>query len=328
MQIANLTLHSPALLAPMAGYTDHPFRLICKEQGAGIVYTEFVSSEGLIRDSQKTKDYLYFKESERPIGIQIFGHNPESMAQSAQMIEEEFQPDLIDMNFGCSVRKVVKKGAGAALLRDVHLIGAIATRVVKSVRTPVTAKIRSGWTQKEIVAVEVAQRLADAGISAITVHPRTAAMSYSDPARWELIREVKESVAVPIIGNGDIKTADDAMRMLRETGCDAVMVGRGAIGNPWIFDQINRLYLGNPEIVRNSSIDKLDMCLRQLQMEIEIRGEAATNRIMKKFYRWYFRGFPNVSEVRKNLLTFSSINETLGYLSALRNDIRSYEEMF
>jgi len=315
MVIANQEIASPALLAPMAGYTDMPFRLLCKEQGVGIVYTEFASSEGLIRDSQRTREYLLFSPRERPVAIQIFGHDPVSMTQAAASIEQDFKPDIIDINMGCPVRKVVKKGAGAALLKNPPLISAIVSHVKKSVRTPVTAKIRSGWNQDSINVLEVSQRLEDAGIAAIAVHPRTASMQYQGHSDWEWIARVKESVSVPVIGNGDIHSSEDAIRMIKTTACDAVMVGRGALGNPWIFRQINQKLEGWETVAEVTTSEKIEMCLRHIALEGKLRGEDLAHRIMKKHYRWYFRGFPGAAEMRRKLVRLDRISVVIEFLN-------------
>jgi tRNA-dihydrouridine synthase B len=321
MKIGPLKIENSALLAPMAGFTDMPFRILCKEQGAGIVYTEFVSSEGLIRGSERTGEYLVFHDRERPLGIQLFGHNPESMAIAASLLAEHYHPDLIDINYGCSVRKVVKKGAGAALLKDIELAARIARAIVSAVAIPVTAKIRSGWTQESKIAVDLALRLETAGIQALTVHPRTASMTYRHQADWGIIGSVKDNLKIPVIGNGDIKTADDALEMFRETHCDAVMVGRGALGNPWIFAEIRAALLGQP-VEEISTRERVAMCLRHLQMEAEFRDPIQANRIMKKNYRWYFRSIPRAAEIRQTLIQATNIQSTICILEALQDEFR------
>jgi tRNA-dihydrouridine synthase B len=311
MNIGKLQITNPLLLAPMAGYSDSPFRQLCKESGADIVYTEFVSSEGIIRGSEKTYEYLTYKTVEKPIGIQIFGHNPASMAAAAQYIEGNYQPDIIDLNFGCSVRKVIKKNAGAALLKDLDLLESIAASVVKAVKTPVTAKIRAGWNHQSIVALDVAKRLENAGIEALTIHPRTASDGYRNRANWDIIAEVKQSLKIPVIGNGDIKKPEDVIRMFDVTGCDAVMIGRGAIANPWIFSQSKDLLKGVPSYATPSVSDQLQMCLRHIQMERKFYDDEHTNRIMKKFYRWYIREFSNASELRNQLMQSPTLTDTI-----------------
>jgi len=318
MNIGNVKIKSPVFLAPMAGYTDRAFRILCKEQGAGIVYTEFVSSEGIIRGSEKTKNYLTFDEAERPIGIQIFGHNPKSMAEAAQYIEEYFKPDIIDLNFGCPVKKVTKKGAGSSLLRNLTLMAEIAREVIKSVNIPVTAKIRSGWNDSEILATKAAKILEAEGITALTIHPRTASSRYNQPANWNIIADVKSKVKIPVIGNGDIKTPEDANKMFKETGCDAVMIGRGALGNPLIFRNTIDYLKGSKTIPNISPIDKIHFCLRHISLESTMREDIIVNKIMKKHYRWYFRGLPNASEIRTKLVKSLTLSDTIEILETLK----------
>jgi len=320
MNIGKLKIQNPVFLAPMAGYTDHPFRMICKKMGAGIVYTEFVSSEGLIRKSQKTEDYLIFDNKERPVGVQIFGHNPDSMADSAQYVEEKFAPDIIDINMGCSVRKVVKKNAGAALLKDIKLLSQIANSVVKAVKTPVTAKIRSGWNHNNIVAVDVARILEDNGIAAITVHPRTASDGFGNVPDLRIIGDVKKTVKIPIIGNGDIFNPKDAENMIKQTDCDAVMVGRGTIGNPWLIKKITSHFHGTNSDFEVTQLDKINMCIEHLKMEIIYRDENKAHKIMKKFYGKYFRGFPDAAKIRQKLVLADSPKEVFELLFKLKSE--------
>ena len=301
----------------MAGYTNQAFRQICKENGAGLVCTEFVSSDGLTRSSEKTYDYLRFSDLERPISMQIFGDNPVVMAEAANLIQNEFHPDLIDINAGCSVPKVIKKNAGAALLKNPSLLEKIARAVVEAVSVPVTVKMRSGWNRQSIVAVDVAQRLEQTGIQAITIHPRTASDGFRNPADWSLIAKIKKSIKLPVIGSGDVCTPAGALRMFAETGCEAVMIGRGALGNPWIFRQVSELLDNKPPSVTDSPTARVQLCKRHLQMEIQYRGEKVAHKEMKKFYRWYLRGFGNVSEIREKLVRSSSINEACAVLEEL-----------
>jgi tRNA-dihydrouridine synthase B len=319
MKIGNVPIATQVLLAPLAGFTNSSFRLLCKEAGAGLVFTEFVSSEGIIRESAKTFDYLKFTDIERPLGIQLFGHKPESMAAAAKIIEERYQPDIIDLNFGCSVRKVVKKNAGAALLKDLPLLGSIANSVVKAVNTPVTAKIRLGWNHRSIVVTEVAQILEKSGIKALTVHPRTASDGYGNSAKWEYITAVKKALTIPVIGNGDIYTAEDAIRMFIATACDAVMIGRAAIGNPWIFNQVNSLLNHQSDYYRPNLADRIKMCIRQIELERKHADDNHVNRIMKKYYGSYVRGFSHASEIRNQLMQMKSLEKTILLLKSIQN---------
>ena len=320
MKIGKLSISNPVLLAPMSGYTDPAFRQLCREFGAEIVYTEFISSEGIIRGSQKTLDYLHFEPQERPIGIQLFGHNPASMAKAARYIEEHYQPDLIDLNFGCSVRKVVLKNAGAAILKDLDRLEQIAVSVVQAVQTPVTAKIRAGWNRQSIAALEAARILENAGIQALTIHPRTASDNYCHPAQWELIAAIKQELTIPVIGNGDIKIAADAIRMFQTTGCDAVMIGRAAIGNPWIFRQTCELLAGSEIVTIPSLPEQIAMCLRHVRLEQQYNSDEKVNRIMRKFYHAYVREFPNAAEIRHRLVRSNTLTDTVAILESIESD--------
>jgi tRNA-dihydrouridine synthase B len=325
VKIGKVTTPPPLLLAPIAGYTDKVFRSLCKEQGASLVYTEFVNSDGIVRGSEKTKEYLDFDYKERPVGIQIFGTDPNTMAEAARYIEQEYEPDIIDINFGCSVRKVIQKGAGAALLRDISLLAQISKSVAKSVSLPVTAKIRSGWSEDNINAVKVSKALENEGIRAITVHPRTAVTGFSSRANWEIIGEVKSVVNVPVIGNGGVKTIDDALRMFNKTGCDGIMIGRGALGNPWIFSQITNYFDGKNKATEVILPDKVSMCLRHLLLESEYRGAEIGSKIMKKHYIWYFREFPDASKIREKLVNAKSLKESIEILISLMRKIQQDE---
>jgi len=320
MKIGDIQISTPVFLAPMAGYTDSPFRQLCKEKGAGVVYTEFVSSEGITRGSEKSFDYLQFLSSERPVGIQLFGYNPDSMAEAARYIEEYFKPDIIDLNFGCSVKKVVTKNAGAALLKDLELLAEIARKVVKAVKTPVTAKIRSGWNHQSIVAPEAADILESAGIQALTIHPRTASDGYRNQADWQIIKQIKQALKIPVIGNGDIKIAEDVIRMFDFTGCDAVMVGRGSFGNPWIFQQASSLLSGNTSYYNPDLSDRLNMLLRHIELERKYYDDRHVNRIMKKFYRWYVREFSNASKIRNQLIHSKSLTDTIYIIKSIKQN--------
>ena len=247
MKIGNIHIETPILLAPMAGVTDYPFRILCKEMGAGVVYSEFVSADGIIRENTKTLSLIRFEEAERPIGIQIFGNDAETMSQAARYVVDAFKPDILDINYGCPVPKVTKKGGGSAALQDLCLMDDITAAVVESIpEVPVTVKMRMGWNQTSIVIPEVGERLEKIGVKAIALHPRTTKQRYTGKADWHYIKLLKESCSIPVIGNGDVCTTGDMLRMFDETGCDAVMVGRAAHGNPWFFREAKARFNGEP----------------------------------------------------------------------------------
>lgn len=298
IKIDGLEIKHPVILAPMAGVTDRPFRTMCKSFGAGIVYTEFVSSEGIVRENDKTINYMKFSEIERPIGIQIFGHDPEVLARSAQFIEEKLKPDVIDLNFGCPVPKVVKRGAGSAILKDLDQLEKIAKWVVRSVNLPVTAKIRSGWDNGNIVAVEAAKRLEAQGISLLTVHPRTTKQKYTGDANWKIIADVKKEISIPLIGNGDIKSPQDAKRMIEETNCDGIMIGRGAMGKPWLFRDIIE-YLSTEKLNRTPNKEELaDIFLKHLDLQDKNYSLMYAGNLFKSHAAAYIRGMDGASHMR------------------------------
>ncbi len=310
MQIGSLKITPPILLAPMAGVTDYPFRVLCKEQGAQLVYSEFVSAHGIIRENAKTLDMIRFTEFERPIGIQIFGDDPQIMAQAARLIADRFQPDLIDINYGCPVPKVTKRGAGSAALKDLCLMDDITGAVVEAVpELPVTVKMRSGWDSRSCVIPEAGPRLEQAGVKAITLHPRSTKQSYSGRADWDLIRELKRAVTIPVIGNGDVQTGDDLLRMIESTKCDGVMIGRAALGNPFIFKELNAAYRGNEKSDKPSVALMVKTCRRHLDLQVEYRGELVGCKLMRKHFGWYLKGFPGASGFRQKLVTAPSLNE-------------------
>ncbi|MEA3286238.1 MAG: tRNA dihydrouridine synthase DusB [Candidatus Marinimicrobia bacterium] len=326
-KIGPIEIKSKAILAPMAGITGHPFRVLCKEQGAGVVYTEFVSANGIIRENRKTLDMMKFKESERPIGVQIFGESPEILAKSATYIAETVKPDLIDLNFGCPVPKVTKRGGGSAILKDLPLMDDVARAVVEAVSIPVTAKIRAGWNSGCIIAPTAAAALQDAGIAAITLHPRTTKQLYTGEADWSLIAETRKAITVPLIGNGDIRSAQDAKRMLDETGCDAVMVGRRALGNPWIFNEINQyLETGTiPDAIR--LIDRVKLCHRHLHMEALSMGNYRGTNYIKKHLSWYLKGFPGASAYRQRLYTIMEFGHMDAEINKIIDELEANQEL-
>tara|TARA_Y100000994_G_scaffold249554_1_gene262013 strand:- start:2624 stop:3592 length:969 start_codon:yes stop_codon:yes gene_type:complete len=317
LKIGNIDIKNSILLAPMAGVTDLPFRIICKDMGADLVYTEFVSSNGIIRENKKTLDLIQFIDEERPIGVQIFGETPEAVGLSAKMIEERFSPDIIDINYGCPVPKVTKKGAGSAALKDLNLMRDITSAVIKKVKdTPVTVKMRSGWCSDSEVFVKAGQILEDIGVSAITLHPRTTSQRFEGSADWNSIKILKENVNIPIIGNGDVKTIDDYIKILKQTKCDAVMIGRAALGNPWIFRDIDNYNKGKTKEETKIS-DILTICIKHYNLLKENKEERICVNLTKKHFSWYLKGFKNASYWRKKILfskDIPQIEETINIM--------------
>jgi nifR3 family TIM-barrel protein len=325
-RIGSVEADGPLVLAPMAGVTASAFRRICREYGASVVVTEMVSSDGLVRMNARTEDYLAFTPEERPIGIQLFGSDPAVMAEAAQKIEAEARPDFIDMNFGCPVKKVVGRCAGSALLREPRRLMAIARGVASAVRLPVTAKIRSGWEVGAENAVDVARILEDAGIQAVAVHPRSRGEAFSGVAHWNIIRDVKEAVGIPVIGNGDVRAPEDALNLLKLTGCDAVMVGRAALGSPWVFDRIRR-FLKDGEVAPPPTVeDRVTMLLRHYRMLAAARGPAAAMRDMRKHFGWYTKGIPGSAKLRSLVMAMSMPEEFEALLESFLAELRASGE--
>ena len=318
IKIGNLKLDFPFFLAPMAGVTDYAFRVIAKEFGAGVVYSEFVSAHGIIRKNEKTLNMIKFSEFERPIGIQIFGDTPEVMENAARLVYEKFKPDLIDINYGCPVPKVTKKGAGSAALKDLCLMEDITEAVVKAVDIPVTVKMRAGWNSENIVSTKAGINLEKIGIKAITLHPRTTVQMYKGHANWDLIKELKDSVNIPVIGNGDIKSIEDINKMFTQTNCDSIMIGRAALGNPWFFTQIKK-YINNEDFNEISLEERLQICQKHLELLVQIHGEVVGSNNMKKHFAWYFKGFKGASFLRKKFVLAKNYSEMKDFLYNIRH---------
>ena len=308
----------PVFLAPMEDITDPPFRRICKKFGADIVYTEFISSEGLIRDAHKSLQKLDFNDSERPIGIQIFGHDSESMKRAVE-IAERSNPDLIDINFGCPVRKVVNKGAGAAMLKNIPLMIKITEAVVKATHLPVTVKTRLGWDENSINIEEVALRLQDTGIKAITIHGRTKKQLYGGKADWTLIGKIKSNpqIYIPVIGNGDIDSPEKAKEMIEKYNVDAIMIGRAIIGNPWIFREIKDYLEHGTKLPPPSVDERINICKQHLESSVEWKGEKRGVFEMRKHYGNYFKGLFNFKQFKIKLVSVERLEEVVEILEEI-----------
>ncbi|WP_108425087.1 tRNA dihydrouridine synthase DusB [Flagellimonas amoyensis] len=304
-KIGNIELPDfPLLLAPMEDVSDPPFRALCKEQGADVVYTEFISSEGLIRDAAKSVLKLDIYEKERPVGIQIFGAELDSMLQAVDIVEQS-NPDIIDINFGCPVKKVVCKNAGAGILRDIPLMVKLTEEIVKRTKLPVTVKTRLGWDSDSIKIVEVAERLQDVGIKAISIHGRTRVQMYKGEADWKPIAEVKNNqrMQIPVFGNGDVDTPEAAVRMRDDFGLDGAMIGRASIGYPWFFKEVKHFFRTGEHMAPPSMQERVDAARRHLQMSIDWKGEKLGVFETRRHYTNYFKGIPHFKEHRMKMVT-------------------------
>lgn len=318
--IGNVEIKNQVVLAPMAGICNSAFRRIAKEMGAGLIYAEMVSDKALLYKSKKTEDMLYMKDEERPISQQIFGSDKESFVEAAKIVCEKMHPDIIDINMGCPVPKVaVSAQAGAALLKNPDRVYEIVKSVVEAVSIPVTVKIRSGWDKNSINAIEIAKVCERAGASAICVHPRTRSQRYEGLSDWNIIKEVKESISIPVIRNGDIRSVDDAKRMIELTNCDAVMIGRGVLGNPWLIrDIVNYLEDGAlPKVI--SKDEKIDMCIKHMNYLLSFKDEKTAVLEMRSHIAWYLKGLDGVNEVKREIFKATTEKDVLEILTKFKN---------
>lgn len=322
MKIGSVEIKNPIALAPMAGVTDLPFRLLCKEMGCGLLYTEMISAKGLLYENEKTHFLLEIDPRERPIGVQLFGSDPNILAHMAQKVEE-YPIDFIDLNMGCPAPKITKNKEGSALMLDPPLVEKIVSTITKQIRKPLTVKIRKGFDQEHINAVEIAKIVENSGASAITIHGRTRDQFYSGKADWDVIRQVKEAVSIPVIGNGDIQTPEDGEKMMEETGCDGIMIGRAAQGNPWIFERTLH-YLQTGELLPMPTVEeKITTALIHAKNLIRFKGDYIGIREMRKHVTWYTKGLSHTAELRQSINHVHSYEELekilMEYLNIFKN---------
>jgi tRNA-dihydrouridine synthase B len=319
MKIGNINIENNVFLAPMAGVTDLPFRLLCKEQGCGLTYTEMVSTKGLYYGSFKTDMLMEISPKEKPCAIQVFGSDPEIIGSMIKEISSRQGVDLIDINMGCPTPKIVKNGDGSALMLKPDLVKRIVNKAVENSRVAVTVKMRKGWDDEHVNAPQIAKICESEGAKAVTIHGRTREQFYSGRADWNIIKEVKQSVNIPVIGNGDITSPEDAKEMFEKTGCDGVMIGRGAQGNPWIFKRVisylqEGILLPEPDIQ-----ERVDMAIKHLQMTIEHKGEYVGLREMRKHLGWYIKGIENSARIRNTVNTIDNKDEVITLLNSLKD---------
>ena len=318
MKFRDFEVENEVFLAPMAGVTDLPFRLICKELGCGLLYTEMINAKALCYDDKNTKKMLNILDEEHPVAVQIFGSEPEFMGKAAQILND-YPNEILDINMGCPAPKVVKNGDGSALMRNPKLAGQVLDQVVKNSKKPVTLKIRKGWDDNSINALEIAKIAEDCGICAITIHGRTREQYYSGQADWDIIGEVKSQISIPVIGNGDVTSVEDAIKIKDHTGCDAIMIGRGAQGNPWIFKRIDH-YMKTGQLLDPPSKDeKIDVAIKHMGLAIKEHGEYVAVREMRKHIGWYLKGMKNSARFRDQINHMETAKEVIETLNQYRN---------
>ncbi len=302
------SIETPLILAPMAGVSEAPFRQICRQFGADVLMTEFLAAEAIRRGIRATLEGCEFEEIERPLGVQIYGADPDAMARATEIVTAEYAPDFIDINFGCPVKKVVQRNGGSGCLRDMELVSAIIRAAVAATHLPVTVKTRSGWSEDTRQPVEIALRMQDAGAKAFTLHARTRTQMFSGKANWDEIARVVEALEIPVIGNGDIESPADLVRMKEHTGCAAIMIGRGSFGNPWLFEQGRALLDGAVEVRRPSPAERFEVALRHAELALRLQGDSRRTVIeFRKHLGWYTKGLPQASSLRERLFQVESM---------------------
>ena len=322
-KVGNIKIKNKIVFAPMAGVSNISFRTIIKEMGAGLIYSEMISTMGIKYGSQKTIDLINFNETERPISIQIFGNDEDTFVEAAKYIEDNYHPDIIDINMGCPVPKIaLRSQAGSALLKNPDKIYEIVKKVVENTNTPISVKIRSGWDENSINAVEVSKKIEQAGASLIAIHARTRSQGYTGKANWDIIKKVKENVNIPVIGNGDIKTIYDAKKMLDETKCDAIMIGRATLGNPWFIKECVKYIENNKIIDPPTNIEKIDMIEHHYELLKKYTSEKQALLEIRMHALWYIKGLPNIKEYKNKITSCKTEKEFKNLLNEIRENVK------